>query len=131
MRGWLNGLLGDRGERYAARYLRRQGFKIVARQYSNRLGEIDLIAVDGPSVVFVEVKTRTSDAAGMPVEAVDERKQRQIVRAALAYLKQHRLLEQPVRFDVVSVLWPRGARRPDVCHYRNAFSSDVKGQLFA
>ena len=53
MRGWLTRWLGDRGERAAARYLRRQGFKILARQHSSRLGEIDLIALDGDCVVFV------------------------------------------------------------------------------
>lgn len=131
MRGWLTRWLGDRGERAAARYLRRQGFKILARQHSSRLGEIDLIALDGDCVVFVEVKTRRSDAAGHPVEAVTPDKQRQLTRLALAWLKQHNLLEHRARFDIVAILWPEGARHPEIQHYRNAFEPVGFGQMYS
>ena len=64
--------LGKRGEREAERFLLRQGMIIVARRYQDKFGEIDLIAVDGETIVFVEVKTRSSDHAGLPAEAVDQ-----------------------------------------------------------
>ena len=95
------GTLGQRGERAAARYLRSRGYKIVAAGDRTMLGELDLVAVDGRTVVFVEVKTRESHEAGHPVEAVDADKQARLTRLALAYLKRHDLLEcrGPVRRD--------------------------------
>ncbi len=129
--GWLAGWLGDAGERLAARYLRRQGFKILARRYRTPLGEIDLVALDGTCIVFVEVKTRRSDAAGAPYEAVDRNKQMQLTRLALAFLKRYRLLEQSARFDVVSIVWEGADREPQIFHYRNAFEPPGRGQMFS
>src|SRR4051812_21291586 len=97
-RAVLSKLLGDRGERVAARHLRRQGLGIILRGYRTPLGEIDLIARDGPTLVFVEVKARRQ---GEPAEAVTPEKQRRLTLAALEFLKRHGLLEQPSRFDVV------------------------------
>ena len=104
--------LGQRGEDAAARFLKRLGYKVLAR--SSRLwpGEIDLVALDGRTVVFVEVKTRTSQDAGHPAEAVDLRKQRRLTRLAVTFLKRHGLLEYPARFDVVAVTWPPARGRP-------------------
>ena len=93
---------GADGERAAERFLRRRGFTIVERNYRCPLGEVDLIALDGRTVVFVEVKTRRHAGAGSPYDAVDPRKQRQIVRAAECYLDAHRLHDRAVRFDVVA-----------------------------
>jgi len=115
--------LAIRGERAAARHLRRLGYKIVARGDRSQLGEIDLVAVDGATIVFVEVKTRDSADAGHPSEAVDSAKQRRLTRLALAYVKRHRLLECPARFDVVAVTWPAGQRRPTIEHFKNAFEA--------
>jgi len=129
--GWLAGWLGDEGERLAARYLRRQGFRILARRYRTAMGEIDLIARDGKSIVFVEVKTRRSEAAGLPHEAVDLHKQAQLTRLALAFLKRFRLLEQPARFDVVSIVWAAAACPPEIIHYRNAFEPPGRGQMYS
>src|SRR6478752_2733026 len=98
--------LGRRGEAAAERYLRKLGYIIVARGHRDRIGEIDLVAVDGRTVVFIEVKTRTSQDAGHPAEAVDENKQRKLTKLALAYLKRHDLLECSARFDVVAITWP-------------------------
>lgn len=131
MRGWLTKLLGDRGERAAARYLRRQGFRILARQQRSRLGEIDLIAMDDDTIVFVEVKTRRSDATGHPTEAVTFAKQQQLTRLALVWLKRHHRLEHRARFDVVAVIWPDDARQPIIQHYRNAFEPVGRGQMFS
>lgn len=125
--------LGEWGERAAARFLRRRGFRLTARGYTNQIGEIDLIGIDTRSdprtVVFVEVKTRSSDQFGLPVEAVDLAKQQQISATALVYLKQHDLLECRVRFDVVGIL-RNGKHRPRIRHYPDAFSPPEKGNLY-
>jgi putative endonuclease len=123
--------LGQRGERAAERYLRRLGYRIVARRDRGRLGELDLVAVDGRTVVFVEVKTRRTHQAGHPAEAVDLDKQRRLTRLALAFLKRHDLLEYPARFDVLAVTWPQSARHPVVEHIPNAFEAVGRGQMFS
>lgn len=125
--GWF----GDVGEREAARYLRRKGFRIRQRQVRNRFGEIDLIALDGETIVFVEVKTRAAVAQGEPFEAVGADKQSKMTRAALAYLKRHRLLERRYRFDVVSIVWPEGVLRPDIQHFPHAFEAAGRGQMYS
>jgi putative endonuclease len=129
--GWLAGWLGDEGERLAARYLRRQGYTILARRYRTPLGELDLVARERDCIVFVEVKTRRHELAGQPHEAVDARKQAQLTRLALAFLKRYRLLEQPARFDVVSIVWEETEREPQIVHYRNAFEPPGRGQMFS
>ena len=123
--------LGERGEDFAARYLKRLGYHIVGRQVDLRVGELDIVAVDGRTVVFVEVKTRTSAAAGSPAEAVDDLRQERMTRAALAYLKSHGLLEYSARFDVVALTWPEDARTPSVEHIQNAFPAVGRGQFFS
>jgi putative endonuclease len=123
--------LGQRGERAAAKYLRRLGYKIVARAQRDRIGELDLVAVDGTTVVFVEVKTRASHDAGLPVEAVDAEKQRRLTRVALTFLKRHDLLEYPARFDVVAITWPKDSRRPTIEHFENAFEAVGQGQMYS
>ncbi|HVX61038.1 MAG TPA: YraN family protein, partial [Pirellulales bacterium] len=115
----------------AARHLKRLGYKLVARGSRSSLGEIDLVAVDGRTVVFVEVKTRQSQDAGHPVEAVDQEKQRRLTRLAVAYLKQHGLLEYPVRFDIVAVTWPGGSRRPRIEHFIGAFEAQGRSSMFS
>jgi len=122
--------LGRRGEEAAARYLRRLGYIILARGHRDNIGELDLIAVDGRTVVFIEVKTRTSHDAGHPADAVDEAKQRRLTRLALSYMKRHDLLECSARFDIVAVTWPtRG--RPTIEHFKNAFEAIGFDGLFS
>jgi putative endonuclease len=121
-RGWTRPLsLGERGERAAAKFLRRIGYKIISR--GGGRGELDVVAVDGRTLVFVEVKTRRGDDAGSPQAAVDLEKQRRITRAAARFLKRHELLDHSARFDVVAVTWPAEARRPTIEHFRAAFSA--------
>jgi putative endonuclease len=96
--------LGDRGEDLAAAALKKQGYKILARNYITPLGEIDLVARQGKTVVFVEVKTRTGHGYGSPQEAVHPAKQARLRRLAEYYLKQQRLQSAPVRFDVVGII---------------------------
>lgn len=123
--------LGQRGEDAAARYLRRQGLRIIERGYDSPLGEIDIIAVDDRTVVFVEVKTRTSIDAGHPTEAIDATKRRRMTQAALAYLKSKRLLQQSARFDVIAITWPTDAHEPTIEHFKNAFAPTGNGQFFS
>jgi putative endonuclease len=136
LRSWLAARFGEksfgqRGEDAAARYLKRQGYRILARGLESRLGELDIIAVDGRTIVFVEVKTRRSTDAGHPAEAIDPRKEQRMTQAALAYLKAQRLLNYAARFDVVAITWPESNSRPTIEHYKNAFSPVGAGQFFS
>lgn len=113
--------LGAAGERVAESFLRRLRYTIVARNYRTPSGEIDLIALDGPTVVFVEVKTRTGTDHGSPFDAVSRYKQRQMTRVAQRFLASRRLLERPARFDVVGIWWNDGEPRCELI--RNAFDA--------
>ena len=95
--------LGRRGERAAEKYLKRNGYRIVARNFRASGAEIDLVAIDGETLVFVEVKTRRSRAAGAPEESVDARKQLRMRRAAEAFSVRYRVGERELRFDIVAV----------------------------
>jgi putative endonuclease len=136
LRSWLaerlpKKSLGRRGEDAATRFLKRLRYRILARGLDSRLGELDIIAVEDRTIVFVEVKTRTSTDAGQPADAIDATKQRRMTQSALAYLKSHDLLNHSARFDVVAVTWPENARRPTIEHYKNAFSPVGAGQFFS
>lgn len=115
--------LGQSGERAAARFLKKQGYTIIACGHRDHFGEIDIIAVDGRTVVFVEVKTRSAHDSGHPAEAVDHDKQRRLTRAASAYRKRHDLLETAARFDVIAITWPDGKGQPVIEHFKNAFEA--------
>jgi putative endonuclease len=114
----------------AARHLESLGYRILERGRRLRAGELDLVALDGRTVVFVEVKTRRSADRGSPADAVDKHKQTRVARAAAAYLKRHRLLNQPARFDVVAILWPGGDGEPELRHYRSAFEAVGPSSMF-
>lgn len=130
MKNLFRKLLGDRGERTAVRYLKQQGFQILERGCRTTFGEVDIVAIDGSHIVFVEVKTRSSLERGSPFEAVDQRKQQTLTRAALSWLKQKRRLDQPARFDVISILWPEESGEPRITHFRNAFDAAGTGRMF-
>jgi len=88
-----------------------------------RGGELDLVVEHDGTVVFVEVKTRRALVAGESLtECVTAEKERRVTRAAYTYLKKHRLLEYPVRFDVITVLWMKG-KKPQLRHYPHAFEA--------
>jgi putative endonuclease len=123
--------LGRRGEDAAARFLKRQGYKILARGSRLVTGELDLVALDGRTIVFVEVKTRSSADVGHPAEAVDANKQRRLTRLAVTFLKRHQLLEFPARFDVVAITWPDGRGRPTIEDFKNAFDAVGQWELFS
>jgi putative endonuclease len=127
---WWRRWFGTRSERAAARFLRRQGFRILARNYACPHGELDLIALDGRCVVFVEVRSTGGEDAGRPAASVDEAKQRRLTRLALSYLQQHRLFDCPARFDVLAVSWPAGRREPRIVHHRQAFEAVGRFQMY-
>lgn len=151
MRAWLNHVreryrslrygeidprasLGKRGEQAAARVLRQKGLRVVAESEHDRLGEIDLIAVDRRrrTIVFVEVKTLGSRKPGHPADRVDAVKQRRLTHAAMRFLKRKHLLGQPTRFDVVAVWWPDDRSEPErIEHYEAAFEAQGDYQWFA
>jgi putative endonuclease len=95
--------LGRRGEQAAERHLRRSGYRIVERNFRAAGAEIDIVAMDGDTLVFVEVKTRSGAGAGTPVDAVDRRKQERMRRAAEAFAARHRASDWTIRFDVVAI----------------------------
>ena len=96
-------LLGRVGENKAVAYLKKQGYKIVERNYRNYFGEIDIIATDGEYTVFTEVKTRENDKFGAPSESVNYFKRRKYVKIAQAYLKSKGITDAACRFDVVEI----------------------------
>jgi len=112
--------VGKRGERWALRYLYSQGFDVLERNYRCRLGEIDLIAWDGPSLAFLEVKTRSSGEIAPALEALEEEQKARIHRAAAYYRKTRKLESCLYRFDLVAIDI-RSDGRPDIRLIRNAF----------
>jgi len=114
--------LGRSGEEAAVVLLKENGYKILARNYKTRLGEIDIVAQDKDTLCFVEVKARLSERFGLPSEAVSRFKQRQISKAALVFLKEKKLLDKKARFDVVSVLYSQEGPKLDII--KNAFELD-------
>jgi putative endonuclease len=127
VRALMNRLLGERGERLAARYLKRQGMRILLRRYRSEQGEIDLIARDGDTLVFVEVKARRK---GSPVETVTLEKQRRLTNVSFQFLRKYQLLEVRSRYDVVAIVWPDDRTPPQIEHFRNAFEPVGRGQMF-
>lgn len=113
---------GESGEELAAGLLKKNGYKIVARNYKTKLGEIDIIAYDRDTVCFIEVKARHSDRYGSPKEAILPRKQRQISKAALLFLKENNLLNKNARFDAVSIAYSQN--KPQLELIKNAFELD-------
>ena len=99
-----NRKVGSWGERVAADYLKKKKYKIICQNYSNKIGEIDIIARDKKCIVFVEVKTRLTTDFGLPREAVDEIKQQKIQRTALSFLSEIKELNVDCRYDVIEIL---------------------------
>lgn len=123
--------LGNLGEAYAAAYLEQHGYRLVAANFTLPVGrnlrgvvvnaEIDIVAYEGETLCFVEVKTRASDSFAPPQVNVDRRKRRQVSRAARAYRRMFELDDQPYRYDVVTVVLPPGAT-PQINLIRNYWS---------
>lgn len=122
-----NRLLGAYGEQAAISYLETQGYKILQKNYRCKLGEIDIIAADGDTMAFIEVKTRRSEKFGQPCDSVNYRKQNQIVKTAMCYISQRNLTDWMSRFDVVEVLIGMGENIKSIRLIKNAF--EYSGRL--
>ena len=114
--------LGILGENLACRELERQGYEILARRYRTRYGEIDIVARDGATVVFVEVKARTSRRFGEGSDAVNGVKREKITAMAVDYVARQHGREVPLRFDVIVVELKPGSE-PMIEHYKSAFDA--------
>jgi putative endonuclease len=115
-------ILGKIGEDLACQELQRRGYAILARRYRRRGGELDIVARDGQTVVFVEVKTREGCEFGAGAESVTRFKRRRMASVALDYMARNNLMECPCRFDVVSI--DMGESKPRIELYQNAFDVD-------
>lgn len=122
---------GTRSERAAARFLKRLGYRILVRNWTCPLGELDLVALDGTCLVFVEVRSTERADTTRPAASVDAAKQRRLTDLALAFLQKHRLLDRPARFDVLAVSWPANQREPALVHYPNAFPAIGRFQMYS
>lgn len=111
--------VGRTGEELAFKLLKKKGYRILERNYKSPLGEIDIIAREGKTLVFVEVKTRSTADFGTAKWAVDSRKQRKVSMVALDYLKRRSLLEHPARFDVVAIDFDQEREKIEL--FQNAF----------
>ena len=116
--------IGKVGEKAAVRHLKKKGFEILEQNFTSPVGEIDIIVKDKKTIVFVEVKTRRTLSYGSVRMAITPKKQRKISMAALYYLKTNRKMDQPARFDVVTVL-ARGEEKT-IDHIQNAFELAYK-----
>lgn len=110
---------GKAGERAAAKFLKKSGYKILEKNYRKTYGEIDIIARHGENIAFVEVKTRKSDAFGTPAEFVTKEKQKKIVKCAYTYIQENDL-DAEFTFDVIEV-YMENNKIKEINHIKNAF----------
>lgn len=131
---WWKRWFGRRGERAAAKFLRKLGYRLLASNVSDRDGELDILALDGDTLVIVEVRSTSSDhpdAIEETAASVGLRKQRKITGATARFLARRRLLGKiAVRYDVLVVAWPERAREPAFRHIPHAFESTGRFQFF-
>jgi putative endonuclease len=128
---WYRRWFGTRSERGAARYLKALGYRIVARNFSCKLGELDLVALDNGTIVFVEVRSTERGDVARPAASVDAAKQQRLTRLALYFLQKKRLLNHAARFDVVCIAWPPGEKTPTIEHFKNAFEAHGRFQMYS
>ncbi len=112
--------IGRLGEKIAEKYLKKKGYKILERNYCLRGGEIDLIAQKDGRLIFVEIKTRTSDKFGMPEESIGYFKQKSLSRAIRNYLFKKNIKDQDYQFDVISVILNKEEKNNMIKHFENA-----------
>jgi putative endonuclease len=118
--------LGDFGEEVAADRLSVKGYRILERNWRTSAGEIDIIAEQNDVIVFVEVKTRTSDLYGTPQDAITQNKRRRIIKSSLAYLTEMDLLDRDWRVDMVAILCKRNSVVTNVEHYENVIEGTIE-----
>ena len=122
---------GQRSEKAAARYLRKLGYRILAANIADKLGEIDLLALDGESLVVVEVRSTSTHDPQHAALSVDRIKQRKLTEAAVRFLSRRRLLGVNVRFDILAIAWPPEAIEPTILHIPQAFDPSGRFQMFS
>jgi putative endonuclease len=130
-RPWWRRWFGTRSERAAARFLKRRGFRILARNFTCPLGELDLVALDRDCIVFVEVRSTETDDVTRPAASVDAAKQLRLTELGLHFLQRHGLLDRPARFDVLAISWPPNQPEPEIVHYPNAFEAVGRFQMYS
>ncbi|NWF52195.1 MAG: YraN family protein [Nitrospirae bacterium] len=111
--------IGIEGENAAVKFLEENGYRIIRRNYNTYIGEIDIIAQDGETTVFVEVKTRGNESFGKPFEAVNKRKKQKLKNLALLYMKKQGK-EIPIRFDILSIFSNNNGNK-EIEHIKDAF----------
>ncbi len=122
---------GQRSERAAARFLRRAGHRVLAANVADALGELDLITLDGQTLVVVEVRSTSTADPQVAAATVNYAKQKRVCEAAVRYLGRRRLLGVAVRFDVVAIAWPPGRPEPTIVHFVQAFDPTGRFQFFS
>ena len=115
-------VVGRHGEDAAVEELERRGYAVLSRRYRTRHGEIDIVARDGETIVFIEVKAKESAEFGTAAEAVTARKQRRVISMAVDYLARNRLTTKPCRFDVVAI--DGVGEQAVLTYYRDAFGAE-------
>jgi putative endonuclease len=128
---WWRRWFGSRSERAAVHFLRRLGYSVLEHNFSCELGEIDIIALDRETIVFVEVRSTEAADTQLPALSVDPAKQRRLTRLALYYLQKRRLLDCAARFDVLAISWPVSATEPTIVHYPDAFEATDRFQPYS
>ncbi|WP_028778296.1 YraN family protein [Shimazuella kribbensis] len=113
--------IGQRGEDIAAGYLVSKGWELIARNWSTKLGELDIVANDGLQLIFVEVRTTTSNQFGLGFQSVQYRKQQQVRKLAVQFMQKQKLEHLSIRFDVISVLLTKEREFVDLNHLEGAF----------
>jgi putative endonuclease len=128
---WWRRWFGSRSERAAVHFLKKQGYRILVRNYTCPLGELDVIALDGSCLVFVEVRSTGNETTAGPAASVNDAKQRRLTSLALHFLQTNRLLGRLARFDVITLSWPADQREPIIEHHRNAFEATGRLQMYS
>jgi putative endonuclease len=126
---WWRRWFGARSERAAGRFLRRLGYRILLHNYACPGGELDIVALDGRTIVFAEVRSTASSNPELPMQSIDERKQRRMTHAAVHFVQRHQLRDPYCRFDILIVCWPPQQRDPTIHHVANAFEAVGRFQM--
>jgi putative endonuclease len=126
---WYRRWFGRRSERAAVRFLRKLKYKIVGQNVEDRFSEIDLVAVDGRTLVVVEVRSSEKASHQELAATVNLDKQKRLTKAMLRFSRKHHLKNIPMRFDVITILWPAGQKVPDIRHYKNAFDATGRFEM--
>ncbi len=128
---WWRKWFGSRSERTAGRFLRKLGYRILACNISDLKGEIDLLALDGETIVIVEVRSSETKDFETLAASVNTEKQRRLTNAALRFLQRRKLLNVAARFDVLAICWPPEKSKPMIRHYVNAFEATGRFQMYS